>query len=104
MIKLKTNCDDCTHKRICKNINNAEHNMNKLKKTQYGSGPNDDYDWDIMMEHNNVIIEFSCPDFAYEYKPIISDPSPCKDCYVGNTKKSCIGCDKYFDWKERHDD
>lgn len=63
MIKLKTNCDNCIHKKVCKNINNAENNMNKLKKTQYGSGPNNDYDWDIMMKHNNVVIEFSCPDF-----------------------------------------
>lgn len=37
--------------------------MNMLKKTQYGSGPNDDYDWDIIMEHKKVVIEFSCPDF-----------------------------------------
>lgn len=73
MIKLKTNCDDCTHKKVCKNINNAEHNMNKLKKTQYGSGPNDDYDWDTMMETDNVIIEFSCPDFE-KTKTLIRTP------------------------------
>lgn len=69
MIKLKTNCNNCTHKKVCKNINNAEHNMNKLKKTQYGSGPGDDYNWDIIMECYNVVIEFSCPDFE-ETKPL----------------------------------
>lgn len=73
MIKLKTNCDACIHKKVCKNINNAVHNMNKLKKTQYGSGPNDDYNWDIMMNHYNVVIEFSCPDFE-KPKPLIRTP------------------------------
>ena len=63
MIKLKTNCDECVHKKVCKNINNAELNMNKLKKIQYGTGSNNDYYWDIMMKHYNVVIEFSCPDF-----------------------------------------
>ena len=73
MIKLKTNCNNCTHKKVCKNINNAEHNMNKLKKTQYGTGPSDDYDWNIMMEHYNVVIEFSCLDFE-KTKTLIRKP------------------------------
>lgn len=68
MIKLKTNCDDCTHKKVCKNINNAERFMEKLKKTQY-----DDYDWDFMARHYNVIIEFSCPDFE-KTEPLIRTP------------------------------
>lgn len=37
--------------------------MKKLKEMRYGDGPNDDYDWGIMMEHYNVDITFSCPHF-----------------------------------------
>ena len=29
----------------------------------YGDGPNDDYSWDIMMQHYNVTISLSCPDY-----------------------------------------
>ena len=63
MIKLKTNCDECNHNVVCKHIDTAKNNMEKLKKTQYGSGPNDDYDWDTMMEQYDVNIEFSCKNY-----------------------------------------
>lgn len=64
MIKLKTDCVKCLHEKVCKNKNNAVNDMNKLKIMQYGKGPNDDYDWAIMMEHRHVNIEFSCPDYC----------------------------------------
>lgn len=76
MIKLKTNCNDCIHKKVCKNVNNARYNMTKLKDMQYGSGPNDDYNWDTMMEHHNVIIEFSCPDFEKQKASIKTQEIP----------------------------
>lgn len=65
-ITLKTECINCLHHHICRNRDNAEFSMNKLKNTQFGDGPNDDFDWDIMMKHYNVNIEFSCPDFVSE--------------------------------------
>lgn len=64
MIKLKTDCKDCIHEKVCKNKNNAKYDMEKLKNTMYGKGPNDDYYWYIMMEARHVDIEFSCPDFT----------------------------------------
>lgn len=63
MIKLETKCGDCIHYNVCKHKNNAQYAMDKLKKTTYGKGPNDDYAWDIMMENQHVDITFSCPDF-----------------------------------------
>lgn len=32
-----------------------------------------------------------------ENKPIISDPSPCRDCDANTAL--CCGCDKYYDWR-----
>ena len=63
IITLKTDCKDCVHAKICRNKDNAKHAMNKLMDTIYRDGPNDDYSWDIIMQHKNVNIEFSCPDF-----------------------------------------
>lgn len=63
MIKLTTNCAECSHEKMCRYKNNAKYAMEKLKKMTYGRGPNDDYDWDIMMQHEHVNITFSCPDF-----------------------------------------
>lgn len=63
MIKLKNKCDECIHVKVCRNKDNAQIAMEKLKNTQYGDGPNDDYDWDTMMESRHVNIEFSCSDF-----------------------------------------
>lgn len=64
MIKLATDCKNCIHEKVCKNKNNALHAAEKLKKTTYGEGPNDDYDWDYIMEAEHVDITFSCPDFT----------------------------------------
>ena len=68
MIKLSTDCKDCIMSKTCKYKNNAAHAMKKLKGMRYGDGPNDDYDWGIMMEHYNVDITFSCPHFISEAK------------------------------------
>ena len=64
MIKLKTDCKDCIHAKVCKNKDNAKNAMKKLNDTRYGDGPNDDYNWDIMMDFKHVDIEFSCPEFT----------------------------------------
>ena len=64
MIKLATDCKDCIHSKMCKNKDNAKYDMEKLKRTNYGKGPNDDYGWDLMISSRNVDITFSCPDFA----------------------------------------
>ena len=70
MIKLVTDCKDCIHAKVCRNKDNAKYAMERLKKMQYGTGPNDDYDWDIMMEHEHVTISFSCPDFIKTALPL----------------------------------
>lgn len=63
MIRLATDCKECVHEKMCKYRNNAVHAMNKLSSMTYGTGPNDDYDWNTMMECEHVTITFSCPDF-----------------------------------------
>lgn len=63
MIKLLTDCNKCLHNGVCKNRNNAENAMKKLKNTNYGCGPNDDYEWDMMSEHLSIIISFSCQNY-----------------------------------------
>lgn len=66
MITLFTDCNQCIHGSMCRWKHNAAHAMAKLKNTRYGTGPNDDYDWNIMMEFQHVNITFSCPDFRQE--------------------------------------
>ena len=68
MIKLETKCEDCIMNGTCKYKNNALYAMNKLKSMDYGIGPNDDYDWDIMMEHLAVDVTFSCRHFISSAK------------------------------------
>lgn len=68
MIRLATDCKDCIMNKTCKYKNNALHAMNRLRGMTYGDGPNDDYDWGIMMEHQAVDITFSCRHFISEAK------------------------------------
>lgn len=63
MIKLKTDCSNCVHNKVCRHKDNAKKAMEKLKKQKYSNIPDDDYDWDAMMNLSNVDIEFSCPDY-----------------------------------------
>ena len=67
MIELITDCKDCVHNKVCRNRDNAKIATNKLKNMTYGDGPNDDYDWDIMMDHMKVHIRFYCDDFMRNY-------------------------------------
>lgn len=64
MIDLLTSCDECLHSKTCKYKGNAVSDMKKLQATTYGPGSNDDYDWELMSNHRNVNISFSCPDFC----------------------------------------
>ena len=70
MIKLETKCEDCIMNATCKYKDHALHNMNRLKDTTYGDGPNDndDLSWDTMMELQHVTITFSCRHFISSAK------------------------------------
>lgn len=63
MIKLTTNCAECSHERVCQYKHNARNAMDKLRKITYGCGPNEDFNWEIMTQHKHVDITFSCPSF-----------------------------------------
>lgn len=63
MIKLETDCDNCMHKKVCSFAYNAKNDMEKLKNTEYGKNPTEDYYWKDMVKYRNVDITFSCPDF-----------------------------------------
>lgn len=66
MIELKTKCEECIHKKVCKNVGNAKRDMEKLKNMTYSNHPNMDYPWEIIMDSRNVHITFSCDDFHKE--------------------------------------
>ena len=68
MITLKTKCKNCIHNKMCKNRDNAETDMNKLKNMNYGKGPNDDYTWEDISNSRNVNIVFSCPDYMCDFR------------------------------------
>ena len=68
MFTLTSNCEICSHIDVCKFKNNAKFAMAKLKNMTYGNGPNDDYDWETIMNQQHVNITFSCPD----YRPVIA--------------------------------
>lgn len=70
MIYLENDCSKCIHKEMCKYEGNAKHDMEKLMNTTYGTGPNDDYDWNTMSDVNHVTIRFSCKSFREETKVV----------------------------------
>jgi hypothetical protein len=63
MIKLKTSCDDCYHKKVCRNKGNAEKAIERLFNSNYSEDPHKFRPWSLAMEDDNVDIVFSCPDF-----------------------------------------
>lgn len=73
-VNLKTKCEECTHAKVCRNKNQAKYFANKLKETNYGDGPNDDYDYDTMSEHYHVNIDIYCKDFE-KVKPVPRTPT-----------------------------
>lgn len=65
MIKLKTDCTDCVHSKVCQYKHNPRLAMDKLKKSTFESGASYDVcTWEIRMAKDHVDVEFSCPDFA----------------------------------------
>lgn len=64
MLKVATDCSKCVHQKVCRKVNNMEMLKNKLANTNFGKGPNDDYDWDTMSDSYGVDISFSCADFS----------------------------------------
>lgn len=68
-INLKTDCEKCTHKNVCRNNGMAKIIGEKLKRINYGSGPNDDYDYGLMSDWYHVNIDISCADFE-QVKPV----------------------------------
>ena len=64
MIKLKSDCGDCTHSKVCRWKHNARFAMDKLKKETFISGEsNVACTWEEKMTQDNIVVEFSCPDF-----------------------------------------
>ena len=70
MITLKTDCNTCIHKDICRYKDNAKYDMNKLRDMNYGEGSNDDYDWETMSNSHHVNIDISCKDFE-KIRPVV---------------------------------
>lgn len=74
MIKLKTDCTDCIHSKVCQYKHNARLAMDKLKKEIFTSAiSNDAYTWEVKMAHDHVDIEFSCPDFEKKRETLLRE-------------------------------
>ena len=74
MIKLKTDCTDCIHSKVCQYKHNARLAMDKLKKEVFTSAiSNEAYTWEYKMAHDHVDIEFSCPDFARNEQTLLRE-------------------------------
>ena len=71
MIKLKTDCTDCAHSKVCQYKHNARFAMDKLKKTYLHLSSNDVCTWEDKMAQDHVDIEFSCPDFARNQQTLL---------------------------------
>ena len=63
MIKLKTDCTDCVHSKVCQYKHNARLAMDKFNESLFVSGSGDAYKWRDKMTSDHVDVEFSCPDF-----------------------------------------
>ena len=62
MLKLTSDCAECSHERVCQYKYNARNAMDKLKKMEYidtnGNGSYED-----MTARKHIDITFSCPSF-----------------------------------------
>lgn len=68
MIKCKTDCRKCIHRKTCQYDGNPMFVVRKLKNTKFGKAPNGDYDWDIMSDQLNINIDISCPNYKKEVR------------------------------------
>lgn len=73
MLKVTTDCSKCIHEKVCKNKNNPKWIKDKLADTQFGKGPNDDYDWDTMSDCYGVDISFSCRHYKLDRSDVDVD-------------------------------
>ena len=74
MIRLRTDCTDCIHSKVCQYKHNARLAMDKLKKEVFTSAiSNDVYTWEEKMTHDHVDIEFSCPNFARNQQTLLRE-------------------------------
>ena len=74
MIKLKTDCTDCVHSKVCQYKHNPRLAMDKLKKSIFTSVSSDDaYTWEVKMARDHVDVEFSCPDFARDQQILLRE-------------------------------
>ena len=72
MIKLKTDCADCTHSKVCQYKHNARFAMDTLKKEIFTSDiSNDVCTWEHKMTHDHVDIVFSCLDFTKNQQTLL---------------------------------
>lgn len=62
-IKLLTKCDECIHGKVCSRRCEPNYYLNKISKTMYGDGPNDDYALKDMVKSHRININISCEDF-----------------------------------------
>ena len=82
MIKLKTDCDNCIHVKVCKNKNNARIFMERLSDLAMGCiQHNDNISVKAAADYYNASIDIYCPDFES------------KICY----RESTLG------WQDDHD-
>ena len=63
MIKIITKCENCIHHNVCRNSDQPKYFADRLSKTNYGKGSNDDYDFGIMSDHYCIDIDISCKDY-----------------------------------------
>lgn len=64
MIKLKTDCKNCNHAKVCKNENNAMLFMERLSDLTMGCiQHNDNISVKTAADYYNVSIDIYCPDF-----------------------------------------
>ena len=49
MIKLKTDCTDCVHSKVCQYKHNARLAMDKFNDSIFVSGSGDTYNWKEIM-------------------------------------------------------
>lgn len=76
MIELKTDCERCFHRGICRYKNNAKIAMEKLKNTIYGSNGSlrpINNDWDTVSTQDHYNISFSCPTFELDKEVAVFD-------------------------------
>lgn len=98
MVTVKTDCNHCIHRNVCRNEGKVDSYAKKLRNTNFGKGPNDDYDWNTISESDHIDIEFSCKDYSKDASVRPRPPKkveklidPCSPCVcVGTRCEHCM--------------